>query len=94
MDFQSFIQIFMVQSMKPWEHDYYVVNFQNGTTSQEFADYTFSKAKSPEGLTITGLWFELRGNTVYFILPKGSVLDNDYSDQLTVVTGVPTQNEV
>lgn len=86
MTFEEFNNIFRTPFLNSWENDYYSAFFTTEKTSQEFLDYAYTTI---EGLR--GLWYEVVGNMVYFIVPKGTVVPEDFADVLNVVTDIPEQ---
>ena len=86
MTFEEFNNVFQTPFLNPWENDYYAAYFATAKTRQEFLDYAY---QTIEGLR--GLWFEDTGNMVYFIVPKGTVIPENFADSLQVVTDVPEQ---
>lgn len=86
MTFNEFNEIFQTPFLQPWENDYYYAVFENTMKAQEFLDYSY---ESIDGLV--GLWFHILGNTVYFIVPKGTVIPEGFSLSLSVITDVPEQ---
>lgn len=86
MTFQELQNIFQTNWLLPWEHDYYVARFEQPKTSQEFLDYAY---QSISGLT--GIWYEVNGSSVYFIVKKDTVIPEDFADGIVVVTDIPEQ---
>lgn len=86
MTFEEFNNIFRTPFLNPWDNDYYSAFFAEAKTPQEFLDYSYT--------TITGLrslWYEVVGNMVYFIVPKGTVIPNNFADIMQSVTDIPEQ---
>lgn len=86
MKFEDLQNIFQTPTLKPWEHDYYEATFVTAKTNQEFLDYVY---ETVEGLT--GVWYEVSGNTVYFIVPKGTIIPEDFAPLLGKITDVPEE---
>lgn len=86
MTFQELQDIFQTPWLSPWEHDYYASSFDVGKTSQEFLDYAYEHI---EGLT--GIWYEISGNSVYFLVKKDTIVPDDFAPNLYKVIDVPEQ---
>lgn len=86
MTFQELQGIFQTPSLLPWEHDYYVAKFNEGKTPQEFLDYAYEKIQGLEGI-----WYEVKGTMVYFLVKKGTAIPEDFADSIEAVTDVPEQ---
>lgn len=84
MTFEEFNNIFQTPFLAPWENDYYVATFENPVTPQDFLDYTY---KSIDGLA--GLWYHVNGNASHFIVPKGTVIPENFALSVSLVTNVP-----
>jgi hypothetical protein len=85
MTFDDFTKVFQTPFLKPWEHDYYEAVFDNSITDQEFLDHAHLSIQD-----LSGLWFRVGGNTSYFIVPKGTIIPENFAT-VTVVTGIPEQ---
>lgn len=86
MTFQELQDIFQTPGLLPWEYDYYVSRFADPKTPQEFLDHAY---QSIEGLA--GVWYEVNGLTVYFIVPKGTIVPEDFAELVEAITEVPQQ---
>jgi hypothetical protein len=86
MLFNEFTNIFQTPFLDPWEHDYYAAFFHEPKSAQEFLDCAYTKIEN-----LKGLWYEVRGNVAYFIVPKDTVIPAGFSDSLQVITEVPKQ---
>ena len=86
MTFNEFIEIFQTPFLQPWENDYYYAVFENTMTTQEFLDHAY---ESIDGLV--GLWFHILGNTVYFIVPKGTTVPEGFALSVNTITDIPEQ---
>jgi hypothetical protein len=89
MTYENLQNIFQVPHLKPWEHDYYEARFTSAINMQEFLDLAHSKI---EGLT--NIWYEISGNIVHFIVPKGIVIPEDFAEQVEIITDVPEEPPV
>jgi len=86
MTFNDFNNVFQTPFLNPWENDYYEAIFETSMNNQEFLDYAYA---SIQGLS--GLWFHVTGNVSYFIVPKGTVLPENFATIVTAVTEIPEQ---
>lgn len=86
MTYNELQDIFQTPFLNSWEHDYYSAVFENELSSQEFLDKAYEQIPS-----LGGLWFYTLGNTVYFIVPKGTVIPEDFSLSISSITDVPEQ---
>lgn len=86
MTFDDFTRVFQTPFLKPWEHDYYDAAFDNFITDQEFLDHAYLSIPD-----LSGLWFRVIGNTSYFIVPKSTVIPENFAT-VTLVTGIPDQS--
>lgn len=86
MTYNDLLNIFVVSYIEPWKHDYYVAIFDIEKTKQEFLDYAYSTIPNLEGL-----WYQIQGSTIYFIVPKGTVIPEDFAETVTTITDVPEQ---
>ena len=86
MTYNEIQDIFQTPFLKPWEHDYYGAYYATPKTRQEFLDYAYQTITN-----LNGLWFEEVGNMVYFIVLKGTVIPDDFADDLHIATEVPEQ---
>lgn len=86
MTYSEFQNIFQTPWLTPWTHSYYVATFTEQKTSQEFLDYAYSKI---EGLS--GIWYEVQGNAVYFLVSNDTVIPEDFATTVEMITDVPEQ---
>lgn len=86
MKFQDLQDIFQTPTLSPWEHDYYVATFEEPKTAQEFLDYAYENIND-----LTGIWYEVSGNSVYFVVPKDTVIPDDFALTVDKATDVPEQ---
>lgn len=86
MTYTEIQTIFQTPFLDPWEHDYYGAYYATPKTRQEFLDYAYQTIND-----LNGLWFEEVGNMVYFIVPKGTVIPNDFAEGLHPASGTPEQ---
>lgn len=86
MTFDDFNNVFQTPFLMPWENDYYVATFENPITSQEFLDHAFLSISD-----LSGLWFHVNGNASHFIVPKGTIIPEDFALSVSTVTDIPAQ---
>lgn len=86
MRFEEIQNIFQTPWLAPWEHDYYVATFLEPKTSQEFLDYAYIKIEN-----LSGIWYEVSGSMACFVVPKGTVIPEDFAYTLTQAEDVPGQ---
>lgn len=86
MTFKDLQDIFQTNWLLPWVHDYYMATFIEAKTKQEFLDYVYETIPD-----LDGVWYEVKGNVVYFIVKKGTVIPEGFADNLEVITDVPEQ---
>lgn len=86
MTFQDLQDIFQTPTLAPWEHDYYVATFEEPKTTQEFLDYAYETIND-----LTGIWYEVSGNSVYFVVAKDTLIPDDFSFTLDKAIDVPEQ---
>jgi len=86
MKYEEIQNIFQTPFLAPWEHDYYGAYFAEAKTPQEFLDYAYVEISN-----LRGIWYEVAGNMVYFVVPKDTIIPEDFCDSLQVVTDVPEQ---
>lgn len=86
MTFEDLQNIFQTPTLKPWEHDYYVATFAEAKTSQEFLDHAYTSISG-----LTGIWYEVTGNTAYFIVAKNTVIPEDFANIVEAITDVPEE---
>lgn len=86
MTFQEFQNIFQTPWLSPWDHDYYVAVFSTQKTKQEFLDYAYETIEA-----LSGIWYEVQGSSVYFLVKKGTVFPEDFAQTLELITDVPEQ---
>ena len=84
MTYSEIQDIFQTPFLNPWENDYYGAYYATPKTRQEFLDYAYENIPN-----LSGLWFEDVGNMVYFIVPKGTVIPDNFADDLHIVAEVP-----
>lgn len=70
----------------PWEHNYYIASFAEEKTPQEFLDYAYQTING-----LSGIWYEVKGSQVYFIVKKDTVIPENFADVLEVITDIPEQ---
>ena len=86
MTFTEFNEIFQTPFLQPWEHDYYEASFVEQTSTQEFLDHAYASISG-----LTGLWFHISGNMSHFIVPKGTIIPEDFALSVKPVTDIPEQ---
>lgn len=86
MKYEEIQNIFQTPFLLPWEHDYYAAYFAEAKTPQEFLDYAYSTIEN-----LKGIWYEVVGNMVYFVVNKDTVIPENFSDTLQQITDVPEQ---
>ena len=79
-------RIIQVPSIKPWEYDFYMATFDHAITDQELLDH--SVAVIPN---YTNMFSRILGDTVYFIVPKGTIIPEDFSFKIENITDVPEE---
>lgn len=86
MTYDDFQGIYVVSGLNAWENDFYVGFFDAPITEQEF----FTKAHEKiEGLA--NIYYRIIGSSVYFIVPKGTVIPEGFAAAVDVITNVPTE---
>lgn len=90
MTYEELVQTVFKTTLLPWEHDYYESVFIVPKNQQEFLDYAYEKIEN-----LNGIWYEISGSTIYFIVKKGTVIPEDFADVVKPITDVPEepQNE-
>lgn len=86
MKFQDLQDIFQTPTLAPWEHDYYVATFEEPKTPQQFLDYAYENIQG-----LSGIWYEVLGNSVYFVVAKDTLIPNEFAFVLIKATDVPEQ---
>lgn len=88
MTYDEIDNIFKAPFLNPWENDYYSVSFDGTMTRQEFLEYAYEKIAD-----LNGLWYEISGSTVYFIVPTGTVIPDEFGVNILKAENVPTEPE-
>jgi len=88
MKYEEIQNIFQTPFLAPWEHDYYAAYFAQQKSSQEFLDHAYLSIEN-----LSGIWYKVSENMVYFVVAKGTVIPEDFCESLQVVTDVPEQTE-
>jgi len=86
MTYEEIQNIFQTPFLNSWEHDYYVMVFQDSITTQELLDHAYNSITG-----LTGIWFHIIGNTCYVVVPKGTVIPDDFAITVSPITDVPEQ---
>ncbi len=86
MTFADLQNIFITNWLAPWEHDYYMATFNEPKNQQEFLDYSYTTIEN-----LDGIWYEVVGNSVYFIVKKGTIIPEDFADHIEAIVEVPEQ---
>lgn len=84
MTFEDLKTIFLTPALLPWEHDYYLASFTETKDKQQFLDYAYQTIKN-----LNGIWYEILGNTVYFVVKKGTEIPEDFAEYVEMITDVP-----
>lgn len=89
MTYEQLTNIFIASHILPWESDYYWAYFDAP------ADQVAISTKAYEEIEDLTMFFcTVRGNNAYIIVPKGTVIPEDFLENIEQITEVPTEPPV
>lgn len=77
MNFNDFSNVVKFEGLTPNTHDFYLATFSRSMDHQTFLDHAYQQIQD-----LQGLWFKSVGNSVYFIVPKLTVIPDDFADNV------------
>ena len=86
MTYEDLQNIFKVEYLTPWEHDYYWAFFPEPADRETITARAFEII--PE---ITRFYCVTRGNHAYIIVPKGTVIPEEFLENIEAITDVPEE---
>lgn len=86
MTYEELTQHVFKTHLVPWENDFYESVFNNPKNEQQFLDYAYGKIEN-----LSGIWYEIVGSSIYFIVKKGTTIPEDFADVIKPITDVPEE---
>ena len=86
MTYNDLQNIFRIEHLLPWEHEYYWAYFTSP------ADKLWITARAYEIIEdLSRFYCHVRGNHAFIIVPKGTVIPEGFLDNIESVTEVPAE---
>lgn len=88
MNFEDFSNVVKFEGLTLETHDFYMASFDRSMDQQGFLDYAYENIAD-----LQGIWFKAAGTVVYFVVPKDTVIPEDFADSLIEVEPNPPEPE-
>jgi hypothetical protein len=80
MNLNDFSNVVRFEGLTPETHDFYLATFTKEIDHQTFLDHAHTNIAD-----LTAVWFKSLGTNVYFIVPKLTVIPEDFAHSVTKV---------
>lgn len=86
MTYDDLQNIFKTEYLLPWEHDYYWCYFSHPADRDTIVSRAYEMI-----VDLSRFYCVAKGNHAYIIVPKGTLIPEDFLENLEMITDVPSE---